>query len=62
MFATSHIYAHLRELSRTENPGVGGSIPSQPTIVFSPAGKDLARPASPVACAAHGARENYWLS
>src|SRR5258705_13808387 len=32
---------------RTENPGVGGSIPSQPTIVFSPAGKDLARAPSP---------------
>src|SRR5258705_1804456 len=28
---------------RTENPGVGGSIPSQPTILFSPARKDLAR-------------------
>src|SRR5258705_7232638 len=30
---------------RSENPGVGGSIPSQPTIVFSPAGNDLARAA-----------------
>jgi hypothetical protein len=46
MSATSHIYAHLREvLSRTENPGVGGSIPSQPTIVFSPACTSLARAA-----------------
>src|SRR5437879_12934418 len=44
--ATANSYAHLHGLwSRTENPGVGGSIPSQPTIVFSPAGNDLARAA-----------------
>ena len=46
MLATSNIYAHLqRPRPRSENPGVGGSIPSQPTIVFSPAGRDLARAA-----------------
>jgi hypothetical protein len=28
---------------RAENPGVGGSIPSQPTILSSPAFNDLAR-------------------
>src|SRR6266851_6631528 len=33
--ATANSYAHLHGLwSRTENPGVGGSIPSQPTIRF----------------------------
>ena len=46
MLATSNIYAHLqRPRPRSENPGVGGSIPSQPTIVFSPACRDLARAA-----------------
>jgi hypothetical protein len=35
MLATSNIYAHLQRLKpRSENPGVGGSIPSQPTIHF----------------------------
>jgi hypothetical protein len=32
--STVSIYAHLHELwPRSENPGVGGSIPSQPTIL-----------------------------
>ena len=44
--ATASTYAYLRRpRPRSENPGVGGSIPSQPTIVFSPAGNDLARAA-----------------
>src|SRR5712671_1989125 len=44
--ATAKTYAHLHVRGpRSENPGVGGSIPSQPTIVFSPAGNDLARAA-----------------
>jgi len=54
LLSVSNIYAYLRELRpRSENPGVGGSIPSQPTILFPPAGKDLARAASPrrVRCA-----------
>jgi len=46
LLSASNIYAHLqRPRPRSENPGVGGSIPSQPTIVFSPAGNDLARAA-----------------
>src|SRR6266853_4403734 len=44
--ATASTDAYLRRpRPRSENPGVGGSIPSQPTIVFSPAGNDLARAA-----------------
>ena len=36
MFATSNIYAYLRRaLTRTENPGIGGSIPSQPTCFLA---------------------------
>jgi hypothetical protein len=34
--STSNSYAHLHGPgNRTENPGVGGSIPSLPTIFFS---------------------------
>jgi len=44
--ANSHAHL-LRQRPRSENPGVGGSIPSQPTIVFSPAGNDLARRPDP---------------
>ena len=44
--STASSYAYLHGLRpRTQNPGVGGSIPSQPTLVFSPAGNDLARAA-----------------
>src|ERR1700730_2542886 len=33
--STSNSYAHLHDLGdRTENPGVGGSIPSLPTMIF----------------------------
>jgi hypothetical protein len=44
--STTNSYAYLHAHGpRSENPGVGGSIPSQATIVFSPASKDLARAA-----------------
>ena len=34
--STSNSYAHLHDLgNRTENPGVGGSIPSLPTMFFA---------------------------
>ena len=44
LLVASNIYAHLREHGpRSENPGVGGSIPSQPTIVSLPDFSDLDR-------------------
>src|SRR5437660_11703056 len=51
--ATANSYAHLHEpWSRTENPGVGGSIPSQPTSFQLLGGQETVTRLSPLALTA----------